>query len=529
VAQDLFAHNLKAHALLLLRRQADGQYEQLGVMSKESATAKKFIGDAARLQHLRETAVSNTVSVFESGLGAGMVDVSFRLGEKEAADHMVIVALYQADDMVNAFESTGFYSSMVMTRSGTLSLGAQEAVGADLDLLRGILKAKVSEGTAEAKLRDGGYYLISYASVGLGDLTVVSKVDKTKALKAVEVLIFKSLLFFVCLIALTLVISVYASGQLTSTLRELFEGTQQIAQGDFSVRVEARSKDEIGGLAESFNYMASEVSRLMLDTAEKARMQSELATVRTVQETLFPKAEAHFGPLRIMGHFEPASECGGDWWSYSLVGTKVYIWIGDATGHGAPAALITSAARSAAAVIDILPEMTPGKALSIMNHAIHETSKGQIMMTFFMASIDLYEGTFTYACASHDPPYLMRKTGAKLAKKDLLPLNEVNGPRLGEQVGYEYKDVSVPFAAGDMVFLYTDGILDIEDSKGKKWGERTFLKSVLDAANNPGNVEAKIEGMKAVISGFRGGSNLIDDVTMVMVEFEQAAKAKEAA
>jgi sigma-B regulation protein RsbU (phosphoserine phosphatase) len=367
--------------------------------------------------------------------------------------------------------------------------------------------------------------LISYASVGFGDLTVVSKVDKTKALKAVDVLIFKSLIFFVALIALTLVISVIASGQLTSTLLELFDGTQQIAQGDFSVRVEARSRDEVGGLAESFNFMAGEVSRLMTETAEKARMESELATVSAVQETLFPKAQAKFGPLRITGHFEPASECGGDWWSYSLVGTKVYLWVGDATGHGAPAALITSAARSAAAVIDILPEMTPGKALTIMNHAIHQTSKGQIMMTFFMASIDLYEGTLTYASASHDPPYLMRSKDQKLVKKDLVPLNDVNGPRLGDKPDFEYEDITVPFAPGDQIFLYTDGVLDVENSNGKKWGERTFLKTILDAANGSGDVNQKIENVRNTMNGFRSGAQLIDDVTMVMIEFEKAEKA----
>src|SRR5205823_2940179 len=117
---------------------------------------------------------------------------------------------------------------------------------------------------------------------------------------------------------------------------------------------------EVGGLAESFNYMAAEVSRLMSETAEKARMQSELATVKTVQETLFPASQSQFGPIRIKGHFEPASECGGDWWNYSRVEDKIFLWIGDATGHGAPAALITGAACSAAAVIEGLPDMSPG-------------------------------------------------------------------------------------------------------------------------------------------------------------------------
>src|SRR6185369_14647532 len=137
------------------------------------------------------------------------------------------------------------------------------------------------DSTTEARLSDGVTYLISFATVGVGDLIVISKVDKSKALKAVEVLIAKSLLFFVCLLASTLLISVFASNQLTSTLRELFEATRKVAQGDFNIQVAVKSRDEVGGLAESFNWKAAEVSRLLKETAEKARMESELSTVRT--------------------------------------------------------------------------------------------------------------------------------------------------------------------------------------------------------------------------------------------------------
>src|SRR5690606_30411398 len=148
------------------------------------------------------------------------------------------------------------------------------------------------------------------------------------------------------------------------------------------------------------------------------------------------------------------SECGGDWWSYSRIGNKIFLYIGDATGHGAPAALITSAATSAAAVMETMPDITPGRALTILNRAIHQTSKGSIMMTFFVASIDLDNNTFTYSSASHDPPYLLRRTGEKLGRKDLTPLNEVNGPRLGDRKDFIYDEASLEFNPGDLLFFY---------------------------------------------------------------------------
>ena len=362
--------------------------------------------------------------------------------------------------------------------------------------------------------------MISFAEVGLGDLIVMSKVDKKRALKAVEVLVLKSLLFFLALLAITLIVSVIVSNRLTATLRELFEATRQIAQGDFDVKIVARSSDEVGGLAHSFNWMAAEVSRLLVDTAEQARMAGELSTVRTVQETLFPAARSQFGPINIMGHFEPASECGGDWWNYSRIGNRLFLWIGDATGHGAPAALITSAATSAAAVIEMIPDVTPARAMSILNRAILQTSKGQIMMTFFIACIDLDTHQFTYSSASHDPPYLMRRTGEKIGRKDLRPLNEVNGPRLGDVKDFVYRDIAVDFAPGDLLFLYTDGILDIENPAGQKMGERNFLKALVASANLEGPIEDKLGSLRGQLDGFREGALLIDDVTMVMCQFD---------
>ncbi|MGE0526485.1 MAG: PP2C family protein-serine/threonine phosphatase [Bdellovibrionales bacterium] len=522
IGKDLFTKNAKVHVLLLFRRIQGSEFVQEGSLSKDNEPAKKFLANNDLLMKLRERAVVDTVSVSEVE-SAGVLGVAYRLGEKTDPNQVVMVSLVQADDLLSAFENTGLYSSFVVSRSGEIAIGGLGVVGTDLPLLRPILDNQVKEGTSETRLSDGQIYLISFAGVGIGNLLVISKVDKKMALKAVEVLLAKSILFFVALLASTLLISVFASNRLTSTLVELFEATGRVAQGDFNVSVQANSKDEVGGLAQSFNWMAAEVSRLMNETAEKARMESELSTVRTVQETLFPAGDCQFGPIRITGHFEPASECGGDWWNYSRIGNEIFLWIGDATGHGAPAALITSAARSAAAVIEAIPGITPAKALTVLNRAIHQTSKGQIMMTFFVASIDLDRFTFTYASASHDPPYLMRRTSEKFSKKDLQPLNEVNGPRLGDQKDFVYEDRTITFEPGDLLFLYTDGILDIQNPEGKKWGERTFLKTLVESANSGTDLHSKLQMLRENVDTFRSGTVLLDDVTMVMCEYEKGA------
>jgi sigma-B regulation protein RsbU (phosphoserine phosphatase) len=346
---------------------------------------------------------------------------------------------------------------------------------------------------------------------------VVSTVEKKKALGAVEILIRKSLIFFGILLAVTAIISLVASNTLTSALTSLFQATKKVSEGDFNIRVNVTSSDEVGALAENFNLMAAEVSRLLQETAQKARMESELQTAKTVQETLFPENEAKLGPLSISGFYEPASECGGDWWHYCQSGRKIFLWIGDATGHGAPAALITSAAKSASTIIERL-NITPAQALELLNRSIYDVSKGRIMMTFFLASYDPDTAELTYANASHEAPFLIKKGSHPLKKKDLIPLNEVNNPRLGQARETKYKQTTVRLDPEDMVFFYTDGIPDIQNGAKLSWGEREFIKAIVAANKDYPSATESVARLAQMMQDHRQNGTLIDDVTFFVVK-----------
>lgn len=523
----LFEKQKNIRAIAIFQKDAaTNAYTMTGSLLQDPVKDKVFLDNAQVLERLRAQAIQNTSYVSQLKEFPGSVGASFRAGEVTDPKHSVIVALYASEDLLGNYQGGGLYHTYLLSKaSASIAFGPDEEM--TLNNVSSKLQTSIPEGTAALKGSDGQQYLMSYAATGIGDLYVVSYVTEKSALKAVEVLIAKSLMFFIALIASTVIISVIASGKLTGQLSDLFDATQKIAQGDFNVQVEPQSHDEIGVLAQNFTMMAKEISRLVSETAQKARMENELATVKTVQETLFPASESSFGPLQVVGHFEPASECGGDWWSYSKIGNKVFLWIGDATGHGAPAALITSAARSAAAVIETFPDMTPSVGLQVMNHAIHQTSKGKINMTFFLGCLDLETGLLRYSCASHDPPYLMKKRpGTALKKKDLIPLMDVNGPRLGEKADTNYEEAEVQLEPGDLIFFYTDGIMDIQTPKNEKWGERTFLKNLLESANVESGIAAKMMQLRSRANEYRQNAELIDDVTMFMIEYNPANEMK---
>jgi len=529
-AMDFFLKFPRLSALLLYQGDPSGTYEKLGEMINPTSGEVKLLTDSRAIEYYRLTALHRGMVIEAYPNETSGLVISSRLGEVTDPHHLVFVALYRADTLFSAFGQSALYQSFLIDSTGRATLGAGDLRGSPLegenlqDFFKQVISSKTPEGSMKLRTSTKKDTLVSYADVGISDMKVASVVDRRAALKAVDILVAKSLLFFAALLAATLLISLIASFRLTSTLRELYEATRRIAQGRFDIRIRSDSSDEIGSLADSFNVMAGEVSRLLSETAEKARMESELATVRTVQETLFPPTESKFGPVHIVGHFEPASECGGDWWNYSRVSDTIYLWIGDATGHGAPAALITSAARSAAAVIESLDNMSPGRALQIMNRAIHETSKGKINMTFFLAAIDEKSGHMTYANASHDPPFLIRKPeGRAVTKKDLVPLMDVNGRRLGERMDSVYEEAQLQLEKGDTIVFYTDGIIDLQDSSGKKWGERIFLKNIVEAVSGDRSLPDKMSFLRRSIAEFRGEAVLLDDITLFMCDIEDAA------
>jgi sigma-B regulation protein RsbU (phosphoserine phosphatase) len=518
-AKDVFKKQEKIESLTIFKTGSAGELIDIGSLGRDSDALDTLAQLAAK------QALDHGIGLLPTA-GKDKLYFAQRIGERNSPDVVVYLATYRSLDLLHAFEEGQHYASFLVGPQGDIILGPSGgAVFAHVSpqkVFALALNSHSSEGTGEVTPADKQTFLLSYSKLPVGDLVVASMVDKKQALQAVKVLVAKSLLFFIALLASTVVISLMASVQLTSTIRQLFDATQKVAQGSFDINVKAHSDDEVGGLARSFNLMAKEVARLMTETAEKARMANELATVKTVQETLFPEASHDFGDFQIVGHFEPASECGGDWWNYSMVGDKLFCWIGDATGHGAPAALITGAARSAAAIIETMPDMTPARAMSVMNRAIGETSKGKIMMTFFICMIDLKSGKFTYSNASHDPPYLLRvPPDGKVTRKTFVPLIEKSGPRLGDIAKAVYEDVEVQLEPGDMILMYTDGIVDLKSPTGETWGERNFLNNVAKASQAGDDASVKMEHLKTQIQAYRNNAQLLDDITLVMCQFSR--------
>jgi phosphoserine phosphatase RsbU/P len=502
-------------------------FDQFGIIEKENVSADIDLKQLNELNSYLLEALSRGRTI-QVPFRDDRVLIIERVGDGSYPMTKLFVMMAKLSDLASAFRNPGATENYLITDEGKVLFGPGNVTVEKIsevttaDFVKNINEQRFQAGAQGLKGPQGIDLLTSFAKAGFGGTMVVTLVPQSEALVAVKVFIFRSVIFMFFLVSITIIVSLFASGTLTSSLSELFQATKRVAEGQFDIRVKVKSHDEVGSLADSFNTMAGEVSRLMGETADKARMESELKTAQTVQETLFPSPNMQIGTLKISGFYEPASECGGDWWHYCQVNEKVFLWIGDATGHGAPAALITSAAKSAATIIERL-NVDASQALALLNRAIYDVSKGRIMMTFFLGCYDQATHKFTYANASHEAPFLIRHGKTPPKKKDLIPLNEVNNPRLGQARDTQYQQTEIQLEKGDRILFYTDGIPDIQNPELQSWGEREFIKGILASNAEYQPVDKVVQNLVYRFSEFRQGTQLKDDITFFMCQYIEKA------
>jgi serine phosphatase RsbU (regulator of sigma subunit) len=313
-------------------------------------------------------------------------------------------------------------------------------------------------------------------------------------------------------------VAVFQAVRITRPIKQLSLRADQIARGDLDTRVEISSQDEIGLLAENFNYMADRLQVLLQETAAKATLEKELEVARAIQETLVPSADLiDRSIVRLAGYFQPATQCGGDWWTvHDLPDNKLLVVIGDVTGHGVPSAMITAAAKAACDVVRALegPTLTPGRLLSTMNRAIYESAKRKFVMTCFVSIIDMTRRSISYSNAGHNFPYLYRAPQTLRPGESEFTVLMSRGNRLGDLQESSFTETEAVLRPGDVLVFYTDGIVECENAQGEEYGEKRFRGSIRNASNQePAQLR---DSVVAAAASFFGDRPRKDDITLVV-------------
>jgi phosphoserine phosphatase RsbU/P len=393
---------------------------------------------------------------------------------------------------------------------------------ADDPLYESATTSQVATGAKEYEFEETRY-LGSYYKPGM-ELIVLTKSEWRKVMSATYALMEKFILLGCMVIGAAIIFAILFAKTITAPIKRLYEATYTVASGNFDISVESKSRDEVGALTNAFVVMSAKIRELIAEMIKKTQLENELAIASTVQQNLIPPNQFDADFISIRSHYQAAAVCGGDWWGFFGVGKKVSVMIADATGHGLPSALITASARSCFSVMHKIaqedPEFTfsPGAMLAHANRVVHDAASGKIMMTFFVGVLDFEAKTLTYSSAGHNPPWLFKNDGGRFTLKSLVSV----GPRLGEARDVEpFQEQRVSIDPDDILFLYTDGLMEGKNGAGEMYGKKRTRK-VVEASLMSGP-EAVVKALMDDFMTHNEGKLLDDDVTLAVARLKPQA------
>jgi len=203
-----------------------------------------------------------------------------------------------------------------------------------------------------------------------------------------------------------------------------------------------------------------------------------------------------------------------------LSDTAVGLFICDVMGHDVRAALVTAMMR--ALVVDLSTTTTePGKLLAQINHEVAGVFKqtGSTMYaTAFYLIADVARAELRYASAAHPEPILLHR---QLGTAEWLGNGPggKKGPALGLFAEGQFPTHRCPMAVGDLIALFTDGLIEAEGPNNESFSAERLLAAVNQRAKLPTN--ELFAGLLDEIKHFSASSEFEDDVCVVGVEVKR--------
>lgn len=253
------------------------------------------------------------------------------------------------------------------------------------------------------------------------------------------------------------------------------------------------------------------LGRLMRD---QHRLRAELRAAASVQIGLMPSSamqreiEGRRG-LEFGSYVETSSELGGDFWGLTEIDEdRVGVYIVDFSGHGVTAALNTFRLHT---LIHEFRDLgaEPTRFVTAINLSLNELLPPGSFATMLYGIIDVSRGSFSYIGAGSPAPILRNEPGgpARFAASSGVPL--------GITPSASYECLEVPFPPHAMVFLCSDGLIDIVNEAGIRADEEEVAAEV-DKMRHEARPQRIVESVVKAL-GVRGAVPPADDVTVVCV------------
>jgi len=302
-----------------------------------------------------------------------------------------------------------------------------------------------------------------------------------------------------------------------------------ILVSNISVALPLIEQDEILGFifigpkrnGKLYTYLDSEILELLAertaialkniylykDSVEKEKLDKELRLAADIQKRLIPEFPPSLKNTQISGRIETSREVGGDFFDFiKFDDNEIAIGIADVSGKGIPAALLMTTLK-AAFRSEAGKDKSPAAVVSSLNRILYDMSDETKFATFFYALYNDLTGILMYCNAGSYPPILVRADGSidRLRK---------GGTIIGIDRNYNFSEGILKLKRGDIVVMFTDGIIDQENSDGVPFGEERLLVYIRDSLIH--SADKMIDKLFAILFAY-GNNKLKDDMSVVLL------------
>jgi len=286
----------------------------------------------------------------------------------------------------------------------------------------------------------------------------------------------------------------------------------EITGGNLNVSVNVRTNEEFASLSDDINSTVVTLKRYIAEAA--ARIDKELEFARAIQLSALPSIFPPF-PERtefdLFAQMFTAKEVGGDFYDYFFVDKDhLALVIADVSGKGIPASLFMMKSKTLIKSLAESGTLSPSVILSTANRELCDGNDAEMFVTVWLGIYSIPEGKLTCSNAGHEYPAIKRKNGVFEMYRDKHCFV------LAGMENAKYREYEIPFAPGDCIFLYTDGVTEATDAHTQLYGEERLLSALNASADDAPDM--LIPRIKKDIDAFVENAPQFDDITMIALK-----------
>jgi phosphoserine phosphatase RsbU/P len=259
---------------------------------------------------------------------------------------------------------------------------------------------------------------------------------------------------------------------------------------------------------------------LALELADRVTMKRDLEIAREIQQWLVPNAPPQIPGIDIAFATRPQNTVAGDYYDAFLRempgvapdAAPLLVVVADVAGKSVPAALLMATFQSGLQALSSTPASLDEVVKGLDRYARAHSLEGRRFTTAFLAEIDPRTREMRYTNCGHNDPILRRNTGEieRLA---------IGGPPLGLPLFTSdeliYGSATVQLRPGDLLFIFTDGVVEAVNAEGEEFKESRLLGALAVASS--GSAAEILARVMGDVNTFVGFARQHDDITALVL------------